>query len=344
MRKRNLVLAGAMAVAAAWLLPPPGVVAQTQASGVKAKTAPAKRPVPRTPDGRPDLQGIWNFATATPLERPAQFADKAFLTAEEAATYAKQVVAERSTDRRDGPTGADVNRAYNDFWIDWGSKVVGTRRTSIITDPEDGKLPPLTEAAQKRQAARAEAGRRPANGPEDRSLAERCMLGFNAGPPMLTGPYNNTVQLIQTRDYVAIVNEMVHNARIVPLDGRAHAPASVRQWSGDSRGRWEGDTLVIESRNFVTQGTANIMIRASSDENLHLIERFTRQDAYTLLYEFTVTDPSVWTKPWSGAITMTPSEGGMYEYACHEGNRGMEGILSAARADDKAASDAAPKK
>jgi hypothetical protein len=203
----------------------------------------------------------------------------------------------------------------------------------------------MTPEGEKRADARSEAMRRPADGPEDRDLYERCLLGFNAGPPMIPSGYNNNFQLVQTRDFVVIVNEMVHDARVVPLDGRPRLPKSIRQWQGDSRGHWEGETLVVDTINFTEKGTGThpSFLRVTSDENLHLVERFTRVDADTLLYEFTIDDPTIWTRPWSAAVTMTKALGQMYEYACHEGNYGLEGILRGARADDKAAEEATKK-
>jgi len=202
-------------------------------------------------------------------------------------------------------------------------------RTSLIVDPADGRLPALTADAQARAAARAEARRlHPADGPEDRSLGERCVL-FNAGPPMLSGPYNNYVQIVQTRDHVVIHNEMIHDARIVPLDGRPHLPSSVRLLLGDSRGRWEGDTLVVETTNFTNKTTVR-----GSGEGLRLVERFTRSGPSTLLYEFTVDDPASFTKPWSAVLPMTRTGDRLYEYACHEGNYAMTGILRGARAGE----------
>jgi hypothetical protein len=206
---------------------------------------------------------------------------------------------------------------------------VGTKRTSLIVDPPDGKIPPLTEEGRKRVEARAAMLRRPPTGPEDRNLWERCILG-TAGPPIVPGPYNNNFQLFQTRDYVVILNEMIHDARIIPLDGRPHVPAKVRQWMGDSRGRWEGNTLVVDTTNFT--GKTNFR---GAGEGLHLIERFTRMDAGTLLYEFTVADASAFTRTWSAALPMTKSDDLIYEYACHEGNYGMFNMLSAARAEEK---------
>ena len=298
----------------------------------QAKTAV----VSRAADGKPDLEGVWSFATLTPLERPAEFAGKTNITQQESAEYAKQLQERRNADRRDGGAVADVSRAYNDFWYDYGKSA--STQSSLIIDPPDGKLPPLTLEGQKRRQARAAAYNRPARGPEDRSLGERCILGFNSGPPMLPSAYNNNVQIYQMHDTVALLNEMVHNARIVPLDGRPHG--TVRQWVGDSRGHWEGDTLVVDTINFTNVGTAFII---PTDENFHLIERFTRRDANTLIYEFTVEDPTIQTRPWTASVPMTKSNEPIYEYACHEGNYAMLGILEGARAEEKAAEDAAKK-
>jgi hypothetical protein len=287
---------------------------------------------PQKTDRRPDLDGIWNFATLTPLERPGQYAGKPVLTDEEAEAFEREALQRNDADRRP-PAGsdADVALAYNNAWYDRGTKVVGTRRTSIITDPPDGRIPALTPEGQRRAAMRAEARQQhgPADGPEDRSLAERCLL-FGAGPPMLPGPYNNNVQITQTRDFVVIANEMIHDARIVPLNGGPHLPASVRRWQGDSRGHWDGDVLVVDTTNFSDRTNLR-----GSDEHLHLIERFRRVDADTLLYEFTVDDATAFTKSWSGAIPMTRSSEPIYEYACHEANYAMGGILRGARAQEK---------
>ena len=202
-------------------------------------------------------------------------------------------------------------------------------------DPPDGKLPPFTPEGEKTQAALTEARKRNA-GPEDRYLAERCIVGFNAGPPMLSSAYNNLVQLFQSPGYVLILNEMVHSWRIVPTDARPHG--TLRQWSGDSRGRWEGDTLVIDTINFRDDGIGVLSQKLQgTDKNLHVVERFRRVDGETLLYEFTVDDPTVWTKPWSGSMPMTKTAERIFEYACHEGNYGMRGILAGARAEEKAA-------
>jgi hypothetical protein len=315
---------------------------QSAVAGQQAAARPAQAGAPRPSgppprlNGRPSLAGVWNFSTATPFERPVELGDKAFLTPEEAAKYSREVTASRSLDRRDGSKQADIGRAYNDFWADWGTQVVGTLRTSLIVDPPDGRLPPLIAEAQAREASRQAVARRPPEGPEDRSLAERCLIGFNAGPPMITGPYNNHVQLLQTDDYLVILNEMNHNARIVPLTARPWVAGSVPQWAGISRGRWEGDTLVVETRNFTKLGTGNITLRVAMSDRMQLVERFTRVDGGTLMYKFTVTDPGTWTQPWTVELPLRLTNDRIYEYACHEGNYGMAGMLRGARADEQA--------
>ncbi len=289
------------------------------------------QPPPLTADGRPDLQGAWNFSSLTPLERPAQFADKPILTSAEAAEFERQTLERIDADRRRDTAEADVAQAYNNAWYDRGTKVVGTRRSSLIVDPPDGRLPPLTASGRAIAAARDEVrrARGPADGPEDRSLAERCLM-FNAGPPLLPGPYNNNLQIVQTRDYVVIANEMIHDVRVVPLDGRPHLPAAIRRWQGDPRGHWDGDTLVVETTNFTDRTTVR-----GSDTQLRLVERFRRVDARTLDYQFTIDDPSVFSRPWTVSLPMTASDGPLYEYACHEGNYAMTGILRGARAEKK---------
>jgi hypothetical protein len=297
-------------------------------SGVAMGTEKSKASsAPRAPDGHADIEGVWSFANLTPLERPAEFAGKAVLTDEEAIAYAKRLRNGRNMDRRDGGGDADVARAYNDLFWDFGNRA--SNQTSLITDPPDGKLPALTDLGQKRRASRVAAQSRPARGPEDRNLGERCILGFNSGPPMLPSAYNNNVQIFQTRNAVLIMNEMVHETRVVWLDGRPHS--GVRQWMGDSRGHWEGDTLVVDTINFRDEGTT---FRIPVDENFHLIERFTRRDANTLIYEFTVDDPTVETRRWTASVPMTRSDEPIYEYACHEGNYGMLGILNGARIEE----------
>lgn len=296
---------------------------------------------PRTPDGQSDLQGVWDYRTITPMERPAALGNKQFFTAEEAARFEEQENRRQNRDLIDPkkggaqyPPGGVV--PYNEFWYDRGNKISGSRRTSLIIDPPDGRLPPRTPDGQKRAEARAaagrddQAGRARADSYEDRSLTDRCILGFNAGPPMTPGAYNNNMQIVQTPGYVLIVTEMVHDARIVPLSGRS--PATIPQWLGNSRGRWEGDTLVVETKNFL-RGTS----LDGSTSNMRLVERFTRVDPATLLYEFTVEDPSTWTRPWTAQIPMTRSDERIYEYACHEGNYAIPNILAGARAAEKEA-------
>jgi hypothetical protein len=283
----------------------------------------------RTSDNQPDLQGIWSNATLTPLERPQDLSGKAFFTPDEAAAYEKQVRERNNGDRRDANAAADLAVGYNDFWWDRGTKVVSTLRTSLIVDPPDGRIPPLTADAQKRAEARAEARRlHPADGPEDLSLADRCIA--RPGPPMLPAGYNNNHQIVQTLEYVVIFSEMMNGARIIPLTPRPRLPGTVRQLFGDSHGRWEDNTLVIETTNFTNQTNFR-----GAGENMQLTERFTRVDAETLLYQFTVDDPESFQKPWSGEIPMKKTEGPIFEYACHEGNYSMENILRAARAEEK---------
>jgi hypothetical protein len=318
------------------------VAAQSSTQSATSGTSKAWT-LPRTPDGHPDLQGVWEFSTITPLERPRGLGDKATFTAEEAAAFEREENRRLNRDLIDPakggaqyPPGGVV--PYNEFWYDRGQSVVGSRRTSLVIEPPDGRLPPMTQAAQVRADARAAAdredqlGRGPADSWEDRSVPERCILGFNAGPPMTPGAYNNNVQLFQTPGHVVVLTEMVHDARIVPVDGRPHLPSGLRQWKGDSRGRWEGNTLVVDTTNFYRETSLR-----GSDANMHLIERFTRTGADTLLYEFTVEDPSSWTRRWTAQVPMRRSQEALYEYACHEGNSGMTGILAGARALEKAA-------
>lgn len=288
---------------------------------------------PQTEAAPPDLQGIWNFATLTPLERPRELGDKVFLTEGEAKAFVQQTIQRNDRDRRDGGAATDVGRAVNDYWFDRGSalaRIGGRIRSSLIIDPPDGEVPPMTDAARANAAERAaDARAHQADGPENRSLQERC-LTFNAGPPILPGPYNNYIQIVQTADHVVIYSEMIHEARIVPVSDRAHAPPAVRFWQGDPRGHWEGRTLVVDSTNF----TDKISVRGSG-AGLHLTERFTLTDAKTLLYEFTVDDPSSFTRPWSAALPMQRSSDRLFEYACHEGNYALEDILRGARAQER---------
>lgn len=346
MRGQSLASCACLAVVLVSAGASPGA-AQTDKSSPAAKAA-RKYVAPRNADGQPDLGGVWSYATITPLERPADLADKATLSEKEVADYEKQQAETRNRDRRDGSAQADVLRAYNQFWWDYGTKVVGTRQTSLVVEPADGKIPPLTPEGQKRldarrgfqtNNAREEGGvGRGFDSWEDRPLGERCILWGVAGPPMVPGPYNNNVQLFQSKDYVVIFNEMIHEHRMVPLDGRPHINAGVRQWMGDSRGHWEGDALVVETTNFSDKTS----FRGAS-ENLHLTERFTRVAPDMMLYEFTVNDPSTFTKPWKAVVPMSATPELMYEYACHEGNYSVPHALSGARNNERAAAEAAKK-
>jgi len=276
--------------------------------------------LPRTAWGDPDLSGIWNYATMTPLERPRELAEKEVLTNEEAAAFERQTIERQSV----------TNNTAGPDWWDPGTRHLMNRRTSLVVDPPNGRVAPQTQDSQARAAARAETRRADgiAEGPEDLGLNERCLLWSIAGPPMLPGVYNNNVQFIQFPDYVVIFNEMIHDARIVPMDGRPHG--TIRRWMGDSRGHWAGNTLVVDTINFTDKTNFR-----GSGEHLHLIERFTRARDDTIEYQFTADDPTTWTKSWSASISMTKTEGPLFEYACHEGNaRSVEGILRGARTQD----------
>ena len=312
------------------------------AIGIPEAAAQLSRAVSqRTADGQPDLQGIWTNATLTPLQRPGELGEKQFFTLQEAAAWARQQEQRNDVDRIEGARGeADLaRRAYNSVWFDRGNRVVDSLRTSLIVDPPDGRVPPLTSAAQQKyDASRAELARHPADGPEDRLLTERCILFGATGPPMLPEPYNNNYSIEQGPGYVAILSEMNHDVRVIPLDGRPHLPANMLQWKGDSRGRWEGDTLVVDTVNFKSNNQSRFgvgYLNGMSDQNLHVIERLRRTDSDTILYRATIDDPSVYTRPWTVEIPMHKRSDAIFEYACHEGNYGMFGILSGARAEEK---------
>jgi hypothetical protein len=253
---------------------------------------------PRTPGGQPDLQGIWTNATITPLERPAELAGKQFFTEAEAAAYEKQIAVRNDVDKRPTSVETDVALGYNAAWWDRGTRVVKTLRTSLIVDPPDGKIPALTADGERRAAAlAAERKAHPADGPEDRSLGERCLVWPTGGPPMMPGPYNSNYQILQIPGYVVIFIEMIHDARIIPLDGRPHLPSSVRQWMGDSRGHWEGNTLVVDVKNFNDETWFDHAGNFHSDA-LHVVERYTPASPEVLLYEATIEDSKVFTRPW----------------------------------------------
>ena len=302
-------------LAVAWLAPAdPAVRAQEAASGDWEPS--------RTAWGDPDLQGvIWSFATITPLERPAAYAGRERLTEEEVVALNAEALT-----RGDQPPPPGDPGAYNAFWFDRGES---TGRTSLIVDPPDGRIPFTADGRQRLDERRALLGR-PAHGPEDRSPGERCTHHTKAGPPMSAGGYNNHLRIFQAPGYVVVWTEQNHDARIIPMDGRPPVAGAIRQWMGDSRGRWEGDTLVVETTNF--SGKAYYQ---GSTHGMHLVERFTRTGADALEYEYTVSDPASYTRPWTASITMTTIEGDLYEFACHEGNYGMEGILAGARADER---------
>jgi hypothetical protein len=290
---------------------------------VRRTSSPAasgKSVVPRAPDGHADIQGTWDFAQLTPFERPGDFAGRDSVSEEEAEEFAQKRIETTHKDRRDGGAAADVERAYNDFWWDFGTRV--SKQSSLVVDPPDGRVPPMTAAAQERIAQR----RNRFENPEERPLPERCILGFNSGPPMVPSAYNNNVQIVQTPNHVLVLNEMIHSARVVDLSGRPHFPPHIRFLTGDSIGHWEKDTLVVDTTNYSTDG-----VFRNSTKNLHLVERFTRVDRDTLRYEFTVNDPDTWTRPWSASIPMARTEQPVFEYACHEGNYALEGVLRGAR-------------
>jgi hypothetical protein len=296
-----------------------GALVGVSAQGAKAGSPSQAEKISRTPDGHPDLQGLWDYRTVTPLERPRDVGDKEFFTDAEALAFEK-----RNAERLD-----NVVAVHPPGWLDYGNKTLADRRTSLIIDPPNGRLPPLTAAARAKNSANRP-DEKAADGPEQRSPQERCLV-FGAGPPLLPGPYNNNVQIVQAPNAVVIMNEMIHDARVVPMDGRPHLPSSIRRWLGDSRGRWEGDTLVVETTNFTDRTSFR-----GSDQNLRVVERITRPDVDTLMYEFTIDDPTAFSAPWTARFPMVRSTEQMYEYACHEGNFGLLDTLKGARYDDQA--------
>ena len=320
-----------------------------------APPAAAAQDAPRTPWGDPDLQGTYTNKTITPLERPEELGDKEFLSAEEVASQEQARVRRNEELLLAAPrrtvAGGNVG-GYNNFWLDGGTRPTG--RTSLISDPPTGRLPGRTAAAADRKAAHDDAF--PVEGPfdswEDLELNDRCLV-WSAGPPMLPSAYNNNFMIMQTPDYVAIYVEMIHDTRIIPLDGRGHLPSGVRQWHGDARGRWEGDTLVVETTNLrrteanaAAVGGDPVLLRIANgrdDDTITVTERFTRVDAGTVRYEFTVDDPTHWTQSFSGEFPFTafpPDElPFLFEYACHEGNYSMTNILGGERARERAADE-----
>tara|TARA_B100001123_G_scaffold433224_1_gene557542 strand:- start:184 stop:1122 length:939 start_codon:yes stop_codon:yes gene_type:complete len=307
------------------------------AAGVLAVASPVlAQDSPRTGWGDPDLQGVWDFRTITPLQRPEALGEQEFLTAEEAAEREAAAVQRNvelwEADARRTEAGGNVG-GYNNFWMDNGTRVID--RTSLIIDPPNGRYPELTEAGGER--ARIDRGSFTVELPTtytDLNTYDRCIQGFNAGPPITPGGYNQNVQIFQTPDHLVMLTEMVHTTRVIPLDGTPHLTNDVQQWSGDSRGRWEGDTLVVETKNFAQKRSW----RGTTD-GMTLVERFTRVDDGTLEYEFTVTDPATWEVPWTVNLPMVKNDLPMFEYACHEGNYSMPQMLGGARALERQSTD-----
>ena len=286
--------------------------------------------LPRMADGKPDLRGIWSNVVATPLERPRELGQRAVLTDDEVADLAERI-AKRQVDR---PPAKGSAGSYNHFWSPQGRPSV---QSSLIIDPPDGRLPPRTPEGRRRADIRAipRIERLDTGGYEDRDLWERCI---SMGVPRLPGGYNNNLQIFQTPDHVAILIEMVHEVRIIPVQPRPHVPEHIHQWLGDSRGRWEGDTLVVETTNFSHEAHFfDYRDFRGLTGNLHLVERFTRVDAETLHYEFTVTEPTTFTSPWTARVPITKTEEPIFEYACHEGNYALANILRGGRVQEQAA-------
>ena len=326
MMKRSSLLTAALALAS---------LTAIQIQTAQGQTAPKKLAVPRTADGKPDLQGIWTNATLTPLERPAAVAGKATLTDAEAAVWEKNSVdvLKKYDGKAENPfadaAGSGGTGGYNALFIDQGSelaRVDGVKRTSLVIDPPNGKVPPITTEARARNAALAR-GSGGFDSARDRPLGERCLMSFgsSAGPPMVPVLYNNNYEIVQTHDHVVILTEMVHDARIIRMNAK-HAPTSVRQWMGDSIGKWDGDTLVVDTTNFTNQTRFR-----GSGENLHVVERFTRVDQNTILYRATIEESATFPSPWTIEYPFVATKGPIYEYACHEGNYSMADILGGAR-------------
>jgi hypothetical protein len=308
-----------------------------KAAGTAKKWTP-----PHTPWGDPDLQGIWNNATITPIERPRELGEKEFLTDDQAADLEER----EAQSRVDSPPKEGDPGTYNQFWFERGSKVVPTKRTSLIVDTPDGRLPPLTPDGQRRDQERfkrlgpdavGSSGNGPFDSWEDISVVTRCIT---RGLPnaMIPGAYNNNLQIVQSPGFVALFSEMMHETRIIPLDERSHIDAGVKQWMGDSRGHWEGNTLVVDVTNFRDSDVTGFGVpyRFSETSHLHLVERFTRVDNDTIDYEVRVDDPTTFTRPWTASIPMMKSDGPIFEYACHEANYSIVDILRASRAQDDA--------
>ena len=342
MNFRFLAVMSGLVVSAAVATAPAAGQGQAGATRTRTNGTPPKAYVtPRTPDGQPDLQGFWTNATYTPLER-AKNVTKEFYTREEALEIAKHAAVEEAEQTEPG-TVADVHYDFTQFGLDRSQGTMALNlRTSLIVDPADGRLPPLSAEGQRRAAERA-AARKSRGGPHDsvqnEPLGARCILMDRNGPPMLGGAYNNDYQIMQAPGYVMILTEMLHDVRIIPLDGRPHLPPNVRQWTGSYRGHWDGQTLVVDTTNL----TGKFAFQGSS-ENMHLIERFTRVAEDTILYRFTVEDPATWTRPWSAEVPWKKTKGPIFEHACHEGNYGLYNTLAGARAEERRAAEETAKK
>ena len=287
---------------------------------------------------QPVFDGIWNSATATPLERPTQLKDKPFFTPEEAAAWERQVADRNQEPASDATTRSAGIGTYNTFFREFGTRVGRDLRTSIVTDPPDGRIPALTPAAADVKRRRIDAQKALASA-QDAGLQDRCLAFLTAGPPMLPYCYNSNYQIVQTRDALVVHAEMIHDARIIHLDGRRHAPSAIRLWLGDSIGHWEGATLVVDTTNFNDAGGlyGDAGGNFGWDRNLHLVERFALLDADTLLYRFEVDNPTAFTQPWKGELTMVRASAPIYEYACHEGNYSLPNMLRGYRATEREA-------
>jgi hypothetical protein len=318
-------------------------VAAVSASAQSPQPSAGTWTAPRTPDGHPDLQGIWTTHTFTPLVRPERYAGQEFLTDQEAAELSALLTQDDVDPLAAGIFGASDDERHkrvvqndpthydNALWLATPDlEPLSSKRTSLIYDPADGKMPPLTPEARERAAARRAAINFDSH--ENRPLQERCIIWTHEGPPMLPPPYNDVLQIVQTPGYVLVVRELATAPRVIPTDGRPHLAQNVRRWAGDSRGRWEGDTLVVDTTNF-THRTAF----QGSSSALHVVERFTRVSPDRIRYQFTVDDPATWTSAWSAEIPMIATRGPLFEYACHEGNYGMPNILGGARFAEKEA-------
>ena len=336
MTPRALTHVGVVAFLAAALWTAPASLTAQRPDAAKPETPAKPWKVSRTADGQPDLQGFWTNTTYVPLERPKNVT-KEFYTKEEVAENIKRAAATEEEQTEPG-TVADVHYDFTQFGLDRSQGPLALNlRTSLIVDPPDGRIPPMTAEGLRRAAERAESRKRlgPLDAAQGQPLSVRCIIMDRIGPPMLAGAYNNNYQIVQTPGYVMLLVEMIHDVRIIPLDGRPQLPASVRQWTGSYRGRWEGDTLVVESTNFNGKNPFQ-----GSSENLRLTERFTRVDENTIRYQFTIDDPSTWARPWSAEVPWAKTIGPLFEHACHEGNYGLGNILAGARAEERRAAEA----